>query len=84
MKYCAKCWRRGTNDKGRWNLTHFTDEHGKNRTAQTQEASQTQNAPSSANVVQGTAPTDTASPTISTRTFLVNQLIDAMDAAKLE
>ena len=27
MKYCLRCFRRGTNEKGRWNTTHHTDGH---------------------------------------------------------
>ena len=74
MKFCEKCFRRGTREKGRWITTHFTDEHKQGQAKSTSDKQ--------ANVAQDSeappASTDSpASPKASKRA-IINSLVDKL------
>ena len=87
MKYCEKCFRHGTREKGRWNTTHFTDEHGQGRPTQaTTQAMTVSPANSQADAVKEIDKplVNKAGPAEDRKTLLINQLIAEFAAAKNE
>ena len=76
MRFCEKCFRRGTHERGRWNTTHFTDEHGQGKSAQANIVNTSEEQPSASSV----APP----PEIGRNWALINKLIAEIATTSLE
>ena len=83
MRFCEKCFRRGTRERGRWNTTHFTDEHGQNKDNQNKD-----NQTNGVNIASGLGEpsANVATPPSETgrNRLLINQLIAEIAKAKIE
>ena len=72
MKFCEKCYRRGTREKGRWNTTHFTDGHrqGQPKSNSAQVANVAKNPEPEADPVPEASPTPSAKKRAAIKTFV--------------